>query len=135
MRLRALRPIIVITASLVILVAAQGALGQTSRSSDGAAMYRSYCAACHGPKGGGNGPVASTLKSKPTDLSRLAKNNGGQFPRERMMMILSYGADVRSHGTVDMPLWGSMFRTVGGEQDAQQRIAALSSYIETLQVK
>ena len=40
---------------------------------DGKQMYTSYCAPCHGVDGKGNGPAASALKARPTDLTELAK--------------------------------------------------------------
>ncbi len=45
-------------------------------------LYHAHCAACHGSDGKGNGPAAAALKTKPADLTVLAKNNGGKFPTE-----------------------------------------------------
>ena len=42
--------------------------------------YQSSCAACHGMDGKENGPVSSELKSRPTDLTLLAKTIMGYFP-------------------------------------------------------
>ena len=36
-----------------------------------------YCASCHGADGRGGGPVASALRTRPTDLTTLARRNGG----------------------------------------------------------
>src|SRR5271165_5815305 len=47
---------------------------------DGKAMFVSYCAACHGADGKGNGPAAAALTRKPADLTMLASRNGGVFP-------------------------------------------------------
>jgi mono/diheme cytochrome c family protein len=38
-------------------------------SIQGPALYKAYCAACHGPEAKGNGPMASTLKIPPADLT------------------------------------------------------------------
>src|SRR5690348_11340019 len=46
----------------------------------GKEMYTSYCAVCHGTDGKGGGPAASALKTAPTDLTTLSKNNGGKYP-------------------------------------------------------
>ena len=46
----------------------------------GADLYSNYCAACHGTDAKGTGPLANLLKSKPADLTLIAKRNGGQFP-------------------------------------------------------
>jgi mono/diheme cytochrome c family protein len=44
-----------------------------SAAEDGKALYDKSCASCHGAAGKGDGPAAKALKSKPTDLSALAK--------------------------------------------------------------
>ena len=44
----------------------------TTSPANGREMYVTYCAACHGVDGKGNGPVASSLKTAPTDLTQLA---------------------------------------------------------------
>ena len=73
--------------------------------------------------------------TKPADLSRLAVRNGGTFPSERIGMVLQFGVVVPPHGSTDMPTWGSIFRAVGDEKVVQQRITALSEFLQTLQVK
>jgi mono/diheme cytochrome c family protein len=102
---------------------------------DGADLYRGYCAACHGRKGVGDGPVAATLKVKPTDLTRLSAANKGQFPAQRIALVLDFGAVVPAHGSTDMPTWGNTFRVMGDETSVRQRITALTRYLETIQVK
>jgi mono/diheme cytochrome c family protein len=39
--------------------------------------YESSCAACHGRNGKGDGPVSPELRTKPSDLTLIAKKNGG----------------------------------------------------------
>src|SRR5215510_15612961 len=34
----------------------------------GKALFAQHCAACHGPRGGGDGPAAAALNPKPPDL-------------------------------------------------------------------
>src|SRR6266853_745741 len=58
-------------------------LKQLIYSVKGPDLFRAHCAACHGSDAKGNGPLASALKAKPTDLTVLAKKNGGQFPSAR----------------------------------------------------
>lgn len=98
-------------------------------------MYRGYCAACHGPKGHGDGPVAVSLKTKPTDLTRLSAANKGQFPAQRIAMVLDFGVVVPAHGSTDMPTWGNTFRVMGDEATVRQRIAALTRYLESIQAR
>lgn len=125
--------------AVVTLAAPQGpsAAGAAARGQveEGAEMYRGYCAACHGSKGVGDGPVAASLKTKPTDLTRLSAGNKGQFPAQRVAMVLDFGVVVPSHGSTDMPTWGSTFRVMGDETTVRQRITALTRYLETIQTK
>ena len=41
---------------------------QASAITAGAALYQSHCAACHGPRGAGDGPAGRTLPRSPADL-------------------------------------------------------------------
>ena len=52
----------------------------TPSPSSGKQLYQSYCGSCHGADAKGSGPVASALKTLPTDLTLLSKNNNGKFP-------------------------------------------------------
>jgi mono/diheme cytochrome c family protein len=106
-----------------------------SPAEQGSEMYRGYCGPCHGAKGQGDGPAASALKTKPTDLTRLASSNKGQFPAQRVAMVLEFGVVVPAHGSTDMPTWGSTFRVMGDEATVRQRVTALTRYLETIQAK
>jgi mono/diheme cytochrome c family protein len=106
-----------------------------SPADQGAEMYRGYCGPCHGAKGLGDGPAASALKTRPADLTRLAANNKGQFPAQRVAMVLEFGVVVPAHGSTDMPTWGSTFRVMGDEASVRQRVTALTRYLETIQAK
>jgi len=103
----------------------------------GKEMYTSYCAVCHGVDGKGNGPAAEALKMPPSDLTVLAKNNGGKYPALKVAAAIRGDAKVPAHGTAEMPVWGHLFRSVsqGHESEVDQRIANLSKYIESLQAK
>jgi len=110
---------------------------QTSPAS-GKEMYTAYCAACHGADGKGGGPAAPALKTPPTDLTMLAKHSeGGKFPRDHVAMILKEGTGVPAHGSVDMPTWGPLFRSLDPNHDiaVQQRIKNLNDYLESMQAK
>jgi mono/diheme cytochrome c family protein len=98
---------------------------------EGAEMFRGYCAACHGRSGKGDGPAAMSLTTRPTDLTRLTANNKGQFPAQRVAMVLEFGVSVPAHGSTDMPTWGSTFRVMGDEATVKQRVTALTRYLET----
>jgi mono/diheme cytochrome c family protein len=100
-------------------------------------LFRAHCAPCHGPEGKGNGPAASALKTKPADLTMLAKNNGGKFPTERVQKFIS-GDDpsLLSHGSREMPVWGPIFHQIEEDQDfGNIRLQNLIKYLGTIQQK
>lgn len=104
---------------------------------DGGEMYQAYCASCHGADGRGHGVVAPYLKQALTDLTRLAKQNQGVFPAAKVAAVIRGEAGLGAHGSREMPVWGPVFRSFDGRQDAvvQQRIAALTRHLEGLQVR
>ena len=103
----------------------------------GATLYRIHCASCHGSKGTGDGPVASALRTKPADLTTLARRADGKFPEERVRSTIDGRTDVGAHGVREMPVWGLSFAEPGrdaqreGEVDAE--IRALVRYLASLQ--
>jgi mono/diheme cytochrome c family protein len=106
-------------------------------SMSGRDIFRYYCASCHGRDGRGNGPIASQLKSQPANLTALATNNRGQFPRERVRAFVTHGrADAPSHGTPDMPVWGPIFQVLDpSDPIARMRIDNVVAYLESIQSK
>ena len=105
--------------------------------SSGKEMYHAYCAACHGAEGKGDGPASSALKSRPSDLTILAKRNTGKFPELRVFGAINGDLRVAAHGSKDMPTWGAVFGQMEGSDVAgvKLRIRNLTKYIESLQVK
>ena len=106
-------------------------------SVDGAALFKAYCAVCHGIDGKGDGPLATSLKAAPSDLTRIAVRNGGVYPSARMGRIISGEEPIASgHGTRDMPVWGPIFSQIAWDQDLGRiRIHNLADYISTLQAR
>ncbi|HTV83033.1 MAG TPA: cytochrome c [Acidobacteriaceae bacterium] len=107
-------------------------------AASGKQMYNTYCATCHGIDGKGNGPAAVALKQQPTDLTALARDNGGKFPDDHIYTVLQFGVETPAHGTKDMPVWGPALRSLNqGNSTAgmieQQRISNLTHYLRTLQ--
>src|SRR5687767_1478796 len=83
---------------LVIGIASTGA-GQSTRteqpplvtkSTVGADLFHFYCSNCHGETGKG-GSARSALHSPPPDLTILARENGGVFPRDRVFSAVAFG--------------------------------------------
>lgn len=104
---------------------------------DAKEMYKGYCAPCHGAGGKGAGPVASALKVPPTDLTELARNNGGKYPDLHVASILRFGNEIPAHGSADMPVWGKLLATMDttNKNVTDLRITNLTRYLESIQAK
>jgi len=97
-------------------------------------MYRAYCAVCHGVDGKGTGPAAPALRQPPTDLTKLAKKAGGEFPRFRVSNVIRGDNAIPSHGSQDMPMWGDVFRNLKRDESVVTlRVHNLTEYIASLQ--
>lgn len=93
-----------------------------------------YCATCHGPSGRGDGSLAASLTTRPSDLTTLAQRNGGVFPRAAITAYVDgTGRAIPAHGPTQMPLWGGIFRWLDTEPRTRVRIANLVAYVESLQ--
>ena len=91
---------------LVVVLSAHSAAGQAPAPfrDSGSALFETYCASCHGYDAHGDGPVAESLKTRPPNLTQLAKLNGGTFPAERTRRVIDgREARVRAHGSIEMP--------------------------------
>ncbi len=110
---------------------------KATSAASGHEMYKTYCAVCHGTDGTGNGPAAPALKLPSPDLTVLAQKNGGKYPALKVSAIIRGEEALPSHGTKEMPIWGSLFWSMSGGRasEVQQRVANLNSYIESLQKK
>jgi len=101
----------------------------------GKTEYQSSCAACHGIDAKSNGPVSKELKTPPTDLTVLAKNNNGVFPYDMVYQVIDgRNSTISSHGTREMPIWGYRF----GPPQAfrfKNRILAVIEYLKRIQEK
>ena len=110
-------------AALAVLVI--GAAAQTFDLTDysGGELFDQFCAACHGPEGRGDGPVAPTLNVLVPDLTRLAERNGGTFPAVDVREVIDGRAVVVAHGPRTMPVWGYEFWVEeGGDVNAQRAV-------------
>lgn len=107
--------------------------------------YDAKCAGCHGPKGKGDGPFKPYLTRIPSDLSILAKANGGVFPYQTVYEVVDGRTLVEGHGPREMPIWGADYLAKSAAEymdvpyDAElyvrTRIIALVDYLNRLQVK
>lgn len=85
----------------------------------GAALYRRYCASCHGVSGRGDGPAADSLKVRPTDLTQL------RMSVQDLMTVIDGRTVVPAHGSGEMPVWGEVFEQIHLDSDHAKRIALL----------
>ncbi|HWA89847.1 MAG TPA: cytochrome c [Rhizomicrobium sp.] len=121
----------VVSASLV-----GAALPQTANAAEnGMAEYEARCAPCHGENGAGDGPAASALRDRPSDLRLLAKNNDGVFPDKVLESVIDGRKTIRAHGNFEMPVWGRALSQPATNGDAAARISAVVEYLRTIQVK
>jgi mono/diheme cytochrome c family protein len=99
-------------------------------------MFNEYCAVCHGQDARGSGPAAPALKKTPADLTQLSAHNKGKFPDARVAGYIEGDDKLEAHGTRDMPMWGSVFKSMaGGDATTRMRVANLTAYIKSLQAK
>jgi mono/diheme cytochrome c family protein len=123
-----------VTAVLAIGRPASG--GQNPSLDTGRALFATYCASCHGIDGVGDGPVAEQLRTRPPNLTQFAVRNHGVFPAERLHRIIDGGdTTARSHGSMEMPVWGDAFRKRDGldAEEARMRIDAIVRYLGLIQ--
>jgi len=94
-----------------------------------------YCAACHGTTAHGDGPVAAQLKTRPPDLTQLARRNGGTFPASRVSGYVSgTGRALPTHGPAEMPVWGPTLRALdASDARVTVRLQNLVAFVESIQ--
>jgi mono/diheme cytochrome c family protein len=127
-----------------LTMAAAGALAQ-GKVDLGKREYDANCASCHGIKGTGDGPNTPYLTRVPTDLTKMARDNGGVLPVTRLYESIDGTLKVPGHGSRDMPTWGDTYRSRAAEYYVdipydpnafvRARILALIEYISRLQAK
>jgi len=133
----------VLAAALVTVVG--GVQAQSAKVDVGKIEYVGNCASCHGMSGKGDGPNAPYLNRKATDLTTLAKSNGGVLPISRLYESIDGEKLPAGHGARDMPTWGFDYRVKAGEYYGEfpydpalysrAKILALIEYISRMQVK
>ncbi len=85
--------------ALIVIAWSQG-------SEMGKMEFLSNCATCHGVDGKGAGPLAARLKSRPPDLTLLAKKNHGVYSSDGVCQMIDGRESVRNHRSMEMPIWG-----------------------------
>ncbi len=100
-------------------------------------MFKQYCASWHGLDGRGQGAGGGpALKGPLPDLTTISARNGGRFPELKVYAIVAGDTAVPAHGSKDMPVWGTVLRSVSKrEGEVHQRISNLTRHIESMQKK
>lgn len=102
--------------------------------------YMASCASCHGVSAKGDGAMRTHLTKAPTDLTLMAKRNGGVFPTQYAWEVIDGRTSVviGSHGAREMPVWGYVYRaedTQPTDLHARTRIGSLLDYLARIQAK
>jgi len=125
-------------ATTLMLVA--GSMAANAEETPDQRMYLKYCSACHGSEGKGDGIVSQLMQPRPTDLTQLAKQHGGEFPTISVMQAIDGRKTVRAHGEPDMPVWGEVLASpvggvVGGEPGTRSIVMQIADHLESIQSK
>lgn len=102
-------------------------------------LYLSYCSACHGTTGRGDGTLAAILEVEPTDLTQFASANGGVFPFRSVLRAIDGRTTVRAHGDTAMPVWGKVFAppkdaSMREQLESYGKMFLITFHIEELQL-
>lgn len=122
---------------LVILMFSTPALAEDA----GQALFLRHCAACHGAGGQGDGPLSASLNPQPKDLTRLAAENGGDFPLARVIARIDGTETLVAHGS-PMPVFAGFFEgpevEVPGPEGTQvtvpEPVARIVDWLKSVQV-
>lgn len=103
--------------------------------------FTRYCTICHGTTADGTGAGANLTMTPVADLTTLASNNGGIFPRARVISTIRGDDGLSLHAQTGMPGWLKTFRYDGESSQSpyplevavEKRVEALADYISSLQ--
>jgi mono/diheme cytochrome c family protein len=104
------------------------------------ADFTTFCVACHGISGRGNGELAKELPKRPADLTRISARNGGAFPTARIMSVIDgYSRGLGANGP--MPEFGEVLQGATVLYDSgdgiltptPERLVELVEYLKSIQ--
>jgi mono/diheme cytochrome c family protein len=103
-----------------------------ARADEGAALFKTLCASCHGIDGRGDGPAAEAMQPRPTDLTKSTLNLA------ELMRVIDGRRTVRAHGDGSMPVWGREFKEAmagsGREnRDSLRQVQMLAEHVRSLE--
>jgi mono/diheme cytochrome c family protein len=130
-------------AVFLVLILMLAFTAHTAAAQSGKQDYEKYCADCHGSDGKGKGPSLQTIPMNPppSDLTQLAKDNGGKFPFDEVVDTIDGRKNIPSHERLQMPFLGTTLQKPGQEftpesnAEVKKRIEAMARYVEGLQQK
>jgi mono/diheme cytochrome c family protein len=122
----------------LVISGSTGIVSAAGTDHPGRSVYLRYCGACHGPNAKGDGLAGTFMNPKPTDLTIIAKQNGGPFPFQQVMEEIDGTTTVRAHGDPTMPVWGYVFRDESTWDAAQRahvrgRLMVITDYLQSIQ--
>jgi hypothetical protein len=85
----------------------------------------------------GMGQLPMRMKKRPADLTQLAHKNNGTFPEAHVMNVITGQVVVATHGSRDMPVWGTLFTSLNPNDQGvtKLRVANLADYVKSLQAR
>lgn len=105
----------------------------------GQAFFAANCTSCHGADARGGGPLAADMQPRPTDLTVLARQNGGVFPAADALSYI-YGDPADGHLARVMPQFGDVMdedlvpiEVEGVLTPTPRALAGLLVYLESIQ--
>jgi mono/diheme cytochrome c family protein len=121
-----------------------GACVEKDATPSGKEDFATFCSACHGLSGRGDGDAAAVLDRKPADLTGLSARNGGVFPGTRVMAKIWGYTGVKPGHVADgspMPKFGPLLQGDlvpydGGDGIASPtpvRLVGIAEYLKRLQ--
>jgi mono/diheme cytochrome c family protein len=115
-----------------LVVGLVGLLPGSAQGNEGAALFKTLCASCHGIDGRGDGPAAEAMQPRPTDLTTSTLNLA------ELMRVIDGRRTVRAHGDGSMPVWGREFKEAmagsGREnRDSLRQVQMLAEYVRSLE--
>ena len=142
MRAPILLPLLLAAAACTHVGTAGDPARQATRADLGRQLFVKHCASCHGDDARGGGPAGAKLNPKPTDLTQIAKRNGGSFPYMRVYGVIDGREPYVAHSSsgTGMPIWANVFTQsaamdINDRSAVEGRIMLLTGYLESIQQK
>jgi hypothetical protein len=136
LRKNSLRPDIILLLGFLLL--ATPAIVWGNDIGEGREQYLQHCAACHGIKGDGHGPLEHELTAPPADLRLLSRRYGNPLPEDQIARFMDGRADVKAHGPRDMPVWGEEMwqypEGTGNPNQVSDSVVHIIHYLQSIQI-